>query len=170
MLNLSAAEGAFLLLLRNVFSYKVKRIRSNWDKLNLADAMRKGIEEGGKEIAQIAIRMVRVDTGELKDSIEFTIFDEKTNEIKGKVYTGVLPQAMTLEFGTGVYNTLGSSANIPWYVHESMADLSKYNFSKRGKYYVIHGAQAHPFMKPAFEAGKQYAVDSVANEIRKMLT
>ena len=170
MLNLSAAEGAFLLLLRNVFSYKVKRIRSSWDKLNLADAMRKGIEEGGKEIAQIAIRMVRVDTGELKDSIEFTIFDEETNEIKGKVYTGVLPQAMTLEFGTGVYNTLGSSANIPWYVHESMADLSKYNFPKRGKYYVIHGAQAHPFMKPAFEAGKQYAIDSVANEIRKMLT
>lgn len=170
MLNLSAAEGAFLLLLRSVFSYKVKRIRSNWDKLNLADAMRKGIEEGGKEIAQIAIRMVRVDTGELKDSIEFTIFDEKTNEVKGKVYTGVLPQAMTLEFGTGVYNTLGSSANIPWYVHESMADLSKYNFPKRGKYYVIHGAQPHPFMKPAFEAGKDYAVNSVANEIRKMLT
>lgn len=170
MLNLSAVDGAFLLLLQSVFSYQVKRIRSNWDKLNLADAMRKGIEEGGKEIAQIAIRMVRVDSGELKDSIEFTIFDEKTNEIKGKVYTGKLPQAMTLEFGTGVYNTLGSQASIPWYVHESMADLSKYNFPKRGKYYVIHGAEAHPFMKPAFEAGKQYAVDSVANEIRKMLT
>lgn len=28
-------------------------------------------------MADIAISMVRVDSGELKDSIEFTIFDEK---------------------------------------------------------------------------------------------
>ena len=171
----STPDAGFLPLLLNVFSYQVKRVRSNWDKIDLAAAITKGIEDGGKEIARIAISMVRVDTGELKDSIEFTIFDTKTNKIRGKVYTGKLPQAMTLEFGTGIYNTLGTSANIPWYVHESMADLSKYNFptvysKDKGLFYRIEGAQAHPFMKPAFEAGKNYAVQSVADEIRKMLT
>lgn len=158
----------------SVFSYKVKRISSNWDKIDLTNAILKGVEAGGKEMAQIAIRMVRVDTGELKDSIEFTIFEEKTGKVKGKVYTGSLPQAMTLEFGTGVYNTLGSSAKIPWYVHESMADLSKYGFptvqTEKGLFYKIRGAQAHSFMKPAFDAGKKYAVEAVAGEIRKMLT
>lgn len=168
-MNQSILAGDSQLLQPSMFNYRIRRISSNWDKLNLTDAIRKGIEEGGKELAQIAIRMVRVDTGELKDSIEFTIFDESTNEIKGKVYTGKLPQAMTLEFGTGVYNTLGAQAKIPWYVHESMADLSKYGFTKNGEYYVIRGAKAHPFMKPAFEAGKDYTVQAVANEIRKML-
>ena len=75
-------------------------------------------------MADIAISMVRVDSGELKNSIEFTIFDEKTGTVKGKVHTAAIPQAMTLEYGTGIYNELGSSAKIPWYVHESMADLS----------------------------------------------
>lgn len=124
-------------------------------------------------MANIAISMVRVDSGELKGSIEFTVFDEKTGVVKGKVHTAAIPQAMTLEYGTGVFNTLGSSAKIPWYVHESMADLSKYNIetvlTKNGLFYKMYGAQPHPYMKPAFDAAKDFAVQSVADEIRKLL-
>lgn len=155
-----------------MFNVKVKVIKK-FERPDIQSAIRKGIETGGKEMANIAISMVRVDSGELKGSIEFTVFDEKTGVVKGKVHTAAIPQAMTLEYGTGVFNTLGSSAKIPWYVHESMADLSKYNIetvlTKNGLFYKMYGAQPHPYMKPAFDAAKDFAVQSVADEIRKLL-
>lgn len=124
-------------------------------------------------MANTAISMVHINSGELKGSIEFTVFDEKTGVIKGKVHTAAIPQATTLEYGTGVFNTLGSSAKIPWYVHESMANLDKYNFetvtTKSGTFYKLYGAHPHPYMKPAFDATKDFVVQSVADEIRKLL-
>lgn len=155
-----------------MFNAKVKVIK-RFERPDIQSAIRKGTESGGKEMADIAISMVRVDSGELKNSIEFTIFDEKTGTVKGKVHTAAIPQAMTLEYGTGIYNELGSSAKITWYVHESMADLSKYNFetvlSKKGLFYKVYGAHPHPYMKPAFDAAKDFVVQSVADEIRKLL-
>ena len=41
--------------------------------------------------------------------------------------------------------------------------------SKKGLFYMVYGDHPHPYMKPAFDAAKDFVVQSVADEIRKLL-
>ena len=40
---------------------------------------------------------------------------------------------------------------------------------EKGLFYKVYGAHPHPYMKPAFDAAKDFVVQSVADEIRKLL-
>lgn len=157
-----------------IAKYGGSRVREVRD--GLREAARRGIEAGAAEIKDIAVRIVRVRSNELKDSIEFSVVNQSNGKVYGAIRTGPLPQAMTLEFGTGNYSVAGTTADrIPWFVHESMinGDLhEEYGFpvmeGEQGRFYIIHGAKPHPYMKPAFDAGKAFVLDSVVDELLKI--
>lgn len=141
-------------------------------KNGLKNALVKGITEGGETIKEIAASNVNVNSGELRDSINFEIVNSDYASVSGVVKTGALPQAVTLEYGTGEKaEEFTTAKSIPWAVHESQApkDMSKYKFKTRkteqGIFYIISGASAHPYMRPAFEIGAEYTTNAVADAV-----
>lgn len=100
-------------------------------------------------------------------------------EIKGRVYTDSkrFPYLVYLEFGTGKYADPeggGSRAKkIPWYVHTSMADLSKYNYQiitmGEEQFYVVWGMHPSPYMRPAAFQERDSNVNAVIEAVYKEL-
>lgn len=146
-----------------------------------------GLTSGGEIIRMRAMSNILNEghalTGQLADSIHYTPGRIGTNKVKGYVRTGALPQAKTLEFGTGIYSTQGTGS-APWFVHEDMApDLALY-FSKFKRempngtlketpFYRLVGTQPHPYLKPAATMAKNDVRDAmiaiVSSELREVL-
>lgn len=153
---------------------KYKQRRLTGIRNGIKEAITRGVTDGGETIKEMAISNVSVNSGELKDSISFEILESDGATVKGAITTGALPQALTLEYGTGEKaETFTTAENIPWAVHESQIskDMSRYNFDTRetrqGKFYIIYGAAAHPYMRPAFKNGTDYTVNAVAAEVNE---
>ncbi len=119
--------------------------------------------------------------GSAKDGIQIRVIDMGTFEVKAEIYTD-FPFAAFLEYGTGIHmedNPLGhipgsaGERGEPWFVHEDMADLSRYNFpvldTPAGRFYLIRGTHAHPYMRPAAFQGRDDSVKEVAEAIRKVI-
>lgn len=158
------------------------KLNSFYKKMgNMSETIKKGaiqgINKALKETQELALQMKR---GSNK-GIEIQLVDLNTNEIKGRVYTDskTYPYLVYLEFGTGIYADSeggGSRAKqIPWYVHVSMADLSKYHYPiytspiTGEQFYVVHGMHPHPYMRPTAFQMHDKNVQTVAKEIKEMI-
>lgn len=129
----------------------------------IPEGIAKGLSIGGEEVRMNAMSNIlnggHALNGTLAESIHYEEGYTGVNKINGFVKTKALPQATTLEFGTGAYAEGGGSA--PWFVHESQApSLGLYlpHFvSKTGnvtEFYYMVGAHPHPYMRPAAENKK----------------
>lgn len=147
----------------------------------IPEGVTKGLADGGELVRMNAMSNILNEghalTGALADSIHY----EPGEDGVGYVKTGALPQASTLEFGTGQYAENGNGS-APWFVHESQAPgLGQYynipHFrSKSGnltEFYYLTGARPHPYMRPAANNKKDevnHAVkDAVASAIRGVI-
>lgn len=149
----------------------------------LPGAIAMGLSDGGESVRMNAMSNILNEghglTGELADSIHYEEGSVGKNKVKGYVKTGALPQATTLEFGTGKYATSGTGSD-PWFVHKDMApDLGIYfplyrRQNKNGTttvtdFYRIEGTRPYPYMKPAAENTKDTVNRAVANAVGREL-
>ena len=141
----------------------------------LPNSVKKGIETALEQTRRLAIQIKpsgKSDEGILVEMMEGT-------EIKGRVYTDSqrFPYLVYLEFGTGLYaddEGGGSRAKkIPWYVHTSMADLSRYNYQiitmGEEQFYVVWGMHPHPYMRPAAFQSRDSNLEAVQKQIYETL-
>lgn len=146
-------------------------------------AIASGLSDGGEAVRMNAMSNILNEghglTGELADSIHYEEGFVGKNKVKGYVKTGALPQATTLEFGTGKYATSGTGSE-PWFVHKDMApDLDMYfplyrRQTGNGNYivtdfYRIEGTRPYPYMQPAAENTKNAVNQAVANAVSREL-
>ena len=159
---------------------KVIRKKRGLEKLRqkLPEALKKGVSTAAEQTQKLAVQFAH---GSAKDGIQIRVIDMGTFEVKAEIYTD-FPFAAFLEYGTGIHmedNPLGhipgsaGERGEPWFVHEDMADLSRYHFpvldTPAGRFYLIRGTHAHPYMRPAAFQGRDESVKAVAEAIRGML-
>ena len=149
----------------------------------LPEMIADGLKDGGEIVRMRAMSNILNEghglTGALADSLRYDPGRVGRNKVNGYVRTGALPQAKTLEFGTGIYSTQGTGSP-PWFVHEDMApDLALY-FSKFKRempngtlketpFYYLVGTQPHPYLKPAATSTKNEVNEAVRVAVRKGL-
>lgn len=162
---------------------KYKGARFDVARAALPEMIADGLKDGGEVIRMRAMSNILNEghglTGELANSLHYKAGRVGPNKVRGYVRTGALPQAKTLEFGTGIYSTQGTGSP-PWFVHEDMApDLALY-FSKFKRempngtlketpFYYLVGTQPHPYLKPAATATKDEVNEAVRTAVRKGL-
>ena len=156
----------------------LKSFYSKMDKIikELPKSSKTGVENALESTRKLILQIKpsgKSDAGIVVEMIE-------GKEIKGRVYTDVdkFPYLVYLEFGTGLYADEeggGSRAKkIPWYVHTSMADLSKYNYQiytapDGEQYYIVYGMKPHPFMRPAGFQSRDSNIELVEKEVSEMI-
>lgn len=167
-----------------MYSFELKgldKLNKRLDKIasRLPKALENGITQSLDLTSKLVIFQAPANTGKLKESIKYEIVNLQKNEVVGRVYADVdvAPYALWVNYGTGIYaeGEGGSRAEkIPWFVHESMADLSKYNYpmwtSPTGeKFYIVYGARATHFMDSAEFITRPDNVNAVIEEIKKAM-
>lgn len=142
----------------------------------LPKALQSGISEAIKNTYEAVYRVCPVDTGETRDSIKYEVSDIKSGMVSGRVWSDS-EIAVYLNFGTGIYaeGEGGSRAEkIPWFVHVSMADLSKYGYKiytapDGEQYYIVYGMHAtHFFDNTAFQR-RDLNIEDVTKAISEYL-
>lgn len=162
---------------------KYKGARFTAVRASIPEMMADGLHDGGEIVRMRAMSNILNEghglTGALAESLRYDPGRATTNKAKGYVRTGALPQAKTLEFGTGIYSTQGTGS-APWFVHEDMApDLALY-FSKYSRqrpngtfkqtpFYYLVGTQPHPYLKPAVYTTKDEVRDAMIAAVAKGL-
>ena len=162
---------------------KYKGARFDAVRAALPEMIADGLKDGGEIVRMRAMSNILNEghglTGALADSLRYDPGRVGRNKVNGYVRTGALPQAKTLEFGTGIYSTQGTGSP-PWFVHEDMApDLALY-FSKFKRempngtfketpFYYLVGTQPHPYLKPAATSTKNEVNEAVRVAVRKGL-
>ena len=146
---------------------------------NLSIVVEKGIQEALQGMADFAIIQAPSETGKLKESIKYELLNVNTGEIEGRVYADVniAPYALWVNYGTGIYaeGEGGSRAKrIPWFVHESMADLSRYNFQRwyaptGDMFYIVYGQKATHFFDSISFIKRDDSVKAVAKQIEELI-
>ena len=150
-------------------------------------AIAKGLSDGGEVVRMSAMSNILNEghglTGTLADSIHYKEGPIGKYKVRGYVRTGSLPQAITLEYGTGIFTTKGTGS-APWFVHRDQApDLGIYwnlfswiddaGKTHNTEFYRLVGARPHPYMYPAIEKNKdtvnQAVANAVASELRRIL-
>lgn len=162
---------------------KYKGARFDAVRAALPEMIADGLKDGGEIVRMRAMSNILNEghglTGALADSLRYDPGRVGRNKVNGYVRTGALPQAKTLEFGTGIYSTQGTGSP-PWFVHEDMApDLALYftkykrempnGTLKQTQFYYLVGAQPHPYLKPAATATKNEVNEAVRVAVRKGL-
>jgi hypothetical protein len=153
-------------------------------KLAIPDAVAEGLSDGGEILRMNAMSNILNGghglTGQLADSIQYEPGEKDGDTITGYVKTGALPQASTLEFGTGIFAENGSGS-APWFVHKDMApDLGIYfplykrvdpatGLTKVTDFFRIEGTRPHPYLRPAALAKKDEVNEAVRNAVGKEL-
>ena len=167
-----------------MYSFELKgldKLNKRLDKIveKLPKALETGISQALDLTAKLVIFQAPANTGNLKDSIKYEIVDIHKGEVKGRVYAdiNIAPYALWVNYGTGIYaeGEGGSRAEkIPWFVHEDMADLSKYNYPiwtapDGTKYYMVYGARATHFMDSAEFITRKDNIQAVISEIQQIM-
>lgn len=121
---------------------------------DINDAVRRGVEIGGKIIQSECKAQCPVDTGELRDSIT-----EQTSGGNLSYVSEIGPTAdygIYVEMGTGIYATGGAGRQDPWRYQDA-----------HGQWHTTRGQPPQPYMEPGFEAAKGEAREALEAEIRK---
>lgn len=109
---------------------------------NMLKWAKRGVAETILIIYSEAVARAATDSGYLKESIDYKMFD---GGLSGVVSVGA-DYAIYVEFGTGIYATRGSSAKkIPWVYKNAW-----------GEFVTTYGSPAQPFWLPAMDAGEAY--------------
>lgn len=153
-------------------------------KAAIPDGIADGLVDGGEILRMNAMSNILNGghglTGELADSIHYQPGRKGVNKVRGYVKTGALPQASTLEYGTGIFAENGNGS-APWFVHMDMApDLGMYfplykrvdpvtGKSKVTDFYRIEGTRPHPYLRPAAQAKKDEVNEAVRIAVGKEL-
>lgn len=100
----------------------------------IENAIDRGLKMAGLRAEEYAKELCPRDTGNLRDHIK--------SEVDGHdLYIGVTtmnpPYGIYVEFGTGIYSTVGGRQT-PWVYQD-----------KNGEWHLTHGQRAQPFIKPA---------------------
>jgi HK97 gp10 family phage protein len=156
----------------NKFYSKMDKIVKGMDK-----SAKEGVQNALKSTQRLALQIKPSGSGQSDQGVLIELMEG--NEIKGRVYTdsSKFPYLVYLEFGTGLYADPeggGSRAKkIPWYVHTSMADLSRYGYQVitmgEEQFYVVWGMKAHPFMRPAGFQNRDTNIELLEKEISDMI-
>ncbi|MBH8601186.1 HK97-gp10 family putative phage morphogenesis protein [Thermoactinomyces sp. CICC 23799] len=97
---------------------------------------------------------VPIDTGALRDSIDFIVNDGRKSVVIGTN----IEYAPYVEFGTGRYAQNGGGRKTPW-VYKN----------RKGEWVWTEGQRPQPFLTPAFEDNKQKIKKLVARELGRGL-
>lgn len=166
------------------FSVEIKglsHLNKRLDKIikNLPNAMYKGINEALDQTSRLVIIQAPEDTGNLKSSIKYEILDRTTMEVKGRVFSdiNIAPYALWVNYGTGIYaegEGRSRAERIPWFVHESMADLSKYGYQTwtaptGDMFYIVYGQHATHFMDSAEFIMRDDNINAVVRQIKAIM-
>ena len=129
------------------------KLANDLEKLSKSakQTIEKEVSKNSKLIQAQAKALAPVDTGNLRNNIT-TQTEWNGNTCVGKVSCDV-EYAPYVEFGTGIYSTLGMGRQTPW-VYKSK-DGFKYT----------QGQQPQPFLFPAYNA----EINNVINNIFNML-
>lgn len=106
----------------------------------MEDWVKKGIAKTTQMIYNTAVALAPVDTGFLKESIDFMY---KDGGFTGVVSVGS-EYAIFIEYGTGIYSVNSRAKKIPW----SYQDAD-------GEWHTTYGMPAQPFWNPAIDAGRK---------------
>ena len=149
----------------------------------IPDGIANGLANGGELVRMNAMSNILNEghglTGALANSIHYKEGRKGVNKVTGYVRTGALPQASTLEFGTGIYAENGSGS-APWFVHKDEApdlgiyfDLYTRPDGTKTEFYRMVGARPHPYLRPAAQNKKdevnRAVKDAVAESIRGVI-
>jgi len=121
--------------------------------------LRSALRAGANEFKKPAQARVPVDEGDLRRSIRVT-----TRTKKGTVYAAVkiggrrAPHAHLVEFGTAAHKIRAKKGSALVVNGNAVREVDH------------PGAKAHPFARPAFDAGATPAVAAVGAKIRERLT
>ncbi|HFO1921403.1 TPA: HK97-gp10 family putative phage morphogenesis protein [Staphylococcus aureus] len=103
--------------------------------------VKKGIAKTTMKIYNTAGALAPVDSGFLKESIDFRF---ENGGLTGVINVGA-NYSLYIEYGTGIYSLKGSRAKkIPW----SYKDAN-------GKWHITKGQAPQPFWNPAIDAGRK---------------
>jgi HK97 gp10 family phage protein len=106
------------------------------------DEVRRIVKETAYRIHAHAVALAPSDDGNLKDSIEVTIFP---GGLTAEVTVGV-HYAIFVEFGTGIYAVEGNGRKTPWV----------YYSDKLKRFVFTRGMKASPFWMPAIDIGQRH--------------
>ena len=117
----------------NEVSANLNMLIKSFDRAYIKPAM----EDACALVANSAKRKAPKDTGALRRSIEFEVSDDG---LEGVIYSN-LEYAPYVEFGTGIYATVGVGRQTPWF----------YPTYKDGKFvcYLTNGQRPQPYLEPA---------------------
>lgn len=126
------------------------------------------IEDASARVRDEARKNVRVDTGELQNSITYRLEDKGNGNWRGVIFTNK-EHGIYVEFGTGPVgeaNHIGISREIkPMY---SPSPWVYYDKDKK-QFFYTHGQPAKPFLYPALHDNKDKIKKFIKYRIKKEL-
>ncbi len=128
-------------------------LMSKFNTINNGEAVDKGLEKGAKVVQTQAKLLARVDTGDLRNSIQTSEVKDHTVE----VFTNS-DHAVFNEFGTG---TKGD----PDVAHTTKKSWTY--MGPDGNFHTTHGMEPAPFMRPAAEFSRKAVPKIISEEIKK---
>lgn len=107
------------------------------------------VKESSAAVMDAAKILVPVDTGSLRDSIAMQV------ELKGKIVVGTIyagaDHAAFVEYGTGI---VGAAAPHPPLPSEGVPITGSWIYDYKGQGWI--GMPARPFLRPAYDASKNF--------------
>lgn len=139
------------------FSKGLKSLPNNVARAILGRAL----EAGSKQLVEAAKKEVPVDTGHLRDSIDYKM--QRIN-------------ALDYQSTVSPFHTKGKNKNNPFYAHMvefggryivKARGLDK--GKKKGRVIATGRVPAQPFMRPAFDAEKKEIIQTIADQVGSMV-
>ena len=129
---------------------------------NIEDFLKKLLEEGVDIAKAQIIQLNAVETGEVRDSLKYTLYKEGSH---GIIFTDN-SHACYVEFGTGVRGAEGSHPTIPWtYDINGHGEDGWYYFDeKQGRIRYTQGMPSRPFMYNTARELEEKVID-IAREV-----
>lgn len=122
---------------------------------NFSRELEKEVGRGVKVIQAEAKMLAPVDTGNLRNNIT-TDVDREGDIIVGKVDCNA-EYAPYVEYGTGIYSSLGTGRQTPWIYRDS-----------KGFHYT-RGQHPQPFMNPAFNNNIGKVVNNLEDFVKRLI-
>ena len=115
------------------------------------------VQESSAAVMDAAKILVPVDTGELRSSIAMQM------ELKGKIVIGTIyagaNHAAFVEYGTGL---VGSAAPHPPLPSEGVPITGSWIYDYKGQGWI--GMAARPFLRPAYDASKNFILQAFGRQ------
>lgn len=130
----------------------MKALSAKIAKLEKAIDMQEPLQQACAMVEATAKKNCPVDTGELRNSIDFVVVGDAGYVGTNKEY------APYVEYGTGIFAAGGNGRQTPWvYCDEN------------GNFYTTHGQRPQPFLEPALTENEPMIREIFAQYIREAM-